>query len=825
MDYIEYKDPNKSIEERVDDLLSRMSIPEKVSQLCCIWPLALVGKQIPDDDLMQKYMHNGLGRMTQFANMLYHSHPSEVAEFANKIQEFNIKNTRLGIPVLFQNEAINGFICVKATSFPATINMATTWEPELIENAGQIIKNEMYALGIRQALAPQLDITQEPRWGRVAETFGEDPYLTSIMGVSFVNGIQGEDLKNGVLATGKHFVGYGNTQGGLNLAAIRIGEIELREVFAKPFEAAIKMANMQAVMAAYPEINGVPANCNREILQDLLRGELGFQGHVVSEGSGVETLVTRFHVAKDMREAAILALKAGIDADTPITQSYDKLVELINEGKVEESLLDKSVTRVLTAKFKLGLFEYPYAQDVIYINEAYNDEKNEETNKKITEKSIVLVKNTDQLLPIDEKTKSIALVGPFANNLRVMFPNYSFPASVEMLMKIVLSKNNEHDNSDDILGGLPEDAAAKIFGNLIDENSIEDIIRKNYPFTKTIFEGLQETAPDTLHIQFAEGCEIEGKATDKFDEAIQITKQSDIVIVALGGKSGWVDSPCGEGKDSTSLDLPGIQQNLLEEIYKIGKPTILILFNARPFAINWAFEKIHSILFVGNPGPWGGEVIAKTLFGSINPGGKITMTVPRSVGQVPIFYNHKIGSGYEDVGSDDMVNDLFLGGYRNESRTPLIPFGHGLSYTQFSYSNLTINPKQVESSKSVVISCTIENSGNRFGDEVAQLYIRDCEARVTRPVKELMGFKRVSLEPGEKCKVEFNLEMSQLGFFNEDRKFVVEPGKMEVMIGSSSKEIHLRNSFEIMGESLELLHDKTFFSNVKCLKTEYKIDE
>jgi len=819
---VNYKDPNLSVEKRVDDLLSRMTIPEKVSQLCCIWPLSLVGKEVPDDDLMHKYMQNGLGRMTQFANMLYHSHPNGVAEFTNKIQEFNIKNTRLGIPVLFQNEAINGFICVKATSFPATMNMAATWDPELMEKVGKTIKNEMYAVGVRQALAPQLDITQEPRWGRVAETFGEDPYLTSNMGVSFVNGIQGEDLNNGVLATGKHFVGYGITQGGLNLAAIRIGEIELREVFAKPFEAAIKMANMQSVMAAYPEINGVPANCNREILQDLLRGELGFQGHVVSEGSGVETLVTRFHVAKDMREAAILALKAGIDADTPITQSYDKLVDLINDGEVEESLLDESVTRVLTAKFNLGLFENPFAHEITLINEVFDNKESDEINKRVTEESIILIKNEDQLLPIGEKIKSIALIGPFANNLRVMFPNYSFPASVEMLMKIVQGGSEENKNSDDILGNLPENATAKIFGDLLEKSNIEDIIRENYPYTKTILEGIQEILPAKLDIQYAKGCDIEEKSTDKFDEAIQIAKQSDLVIIALGGKSGWVDSTCGEGKDSTSLDLPGVQQNLLEEIHKSGKPVALIVFNGRPYSINWAINNIPSILFVGNPGPWGGEVIAKTLFGLINPGGKTTMTVPRSVGQVPIFYNHKIGSGYEDVETGDMVSDLFLGGYRNEPRTPLIPFGSGISYTQFSYSNLTINPKQVESSKEVVVSCSIENSGKRFGDEVVQLYIRDCEARVTRPVKELMGFKRVSLAPGEKCEVGFILKMSQLGFINEERKFVVEPGKMDVMIGSSSKEIHLRDSFEITGKPIELAHDKTFLSDVKCSKKEQK---
>ena len=811
-----YKNPKRSTDKRVEDLLSRMTVQEKVSQLCCLWPLSLVGKQIPDEDLMKKYMCYGLGRMTQFANMLYQTEPKEVARFANSIQDFNINHTRLGIPVLFQNEAINGFICTKATSFPTTMNLAATWNPDLMEEMGKIIQKEMHAVGVRQALAPQLDITQDPRWGRVAETFGEDPYLTSCMGVSLTKGIQGETLTNGILATGKHFVGYGISQGGLNLAAIRIGEIELLENFIRPFEAAIKLADLQAVMAAYPEINGLPGNCNKKVLREILRKHLGFRGHVVSEGGGIDTLVTNFHVAKDLYEAAKLALEAGVDADTPNTKSYTKLVELIKNGQIEESLLNESVMRILTAKINLGLFENPYAKDEIYINDVYSDKKSREINKKITEESIILIKNENNLLPIEKSSCSIALIGPFANDMRVFFSNYSFPASVEMLMRLIQSKNEEGKEDNLGLNNVPEEDTSIVFGKILDEGNIENIIHQNYPYSKTLLEALNEFKPAETKIQYAKGCGINDQSTEEFEKAIQISKQSDLVIITLGDKSGWVDSTCGEGKDSTSLELPGIQQTLLEEIYKTRKPILLILFNGRPHTINWAMKNIPSILLVGNPGPWGGEVIAEALFGLINPGGKTTMTIPRSVGQIPIFYNHKTGSGYMDIDRNNVEGNLFSGGYQNEPRTPLIPFGFGLSYTKFLFSNLVINPKKVDLSMPLTISCTVENIGDKLGDEIVQLYIHDCEARVTRPVKELIGFRRITLKPKEKCLIEFIIKLNLLGFYNENGDFVVEPGRMNVMIGSSSENIHLMDSFEIIGEVENVLNKKSYISEAKA---------
>jgi len=806
-----YQDSKQPVDKRISDLLERMNLEEKAGQLSCIWPLLLIGEDFPDENLMSKYMKDGLGRITQFANVAYFDNPVKVAEFANNIQKFHKDNTRLGIPILFQSEASTGFLGVQATMFPTAMNLSSTWKPELIEDVGKIIREEMRAVGVCQALSPTIDIVQDPRWGRLFETYGEDPYLTSSMAVPYVRGIQGENLKAGVLSTAKHFLGYGVTLGGLNLAANRLNMIELYEVFARPFEAASRLANLESVMMTYVEINGQPAGANKEITQDLLRDKVGFNGHVLCEGNQVGSFIDPFGIAKDREEAAILAIEAGLDADTPVTQAYDKLPKLVREGKVQEELLDAAVERVLSAKFRLGLFENPYV-DTGKVIEIYTRDSSKELSRKLAEDSIILLKNEGDLLPLNKDVESIAVIGPHGDNLRALFNMYSYPSSIELLRDII--KKQEGGQSGERMVNFSPEAAQKVFGELFSDRPLDSFIQDVYPDAKTVVHSVKEQVSNPNNVTYVQGCSYGGNETDGFEEAVLAAEKADIVILTLGDLCGWVGATCGEGKDATSLALPGVQQKLLEAVFSTGKPIILVLFNGRPYSINWAYENIPAILFVGFPGTHGGEAITKVLFGDVNPGGKLTMTVPQNVGQVPIYYYHKAASGYKVPNRENTILETFWGGYVDSPRTPRFHFGYGLSYTKFEFSNLKLDEAQVPSDGAIKISCQVKNIGERDGDEVVQLYAHDREARVTRPLQELIGYKRLPLSKGQSATVEFTIQMSQLGFTNEKKQFVVEPGNIDIMIGNSSDEIFLSDSFEITGKPIELMGKRSFISEV-----------
>jgi len=821
-----YQDPNSPIDERVDDLLSQMTLEEKVAQLSCIMPHMLIGAEIPDPKLMQKYMANGLGRMTQFATIFLNS-PREIAAFANRIQEFVLENTRLGIPVLFQNEALNGFTAVKATNFPTPIALASTWEPELVEHAAEVIREQMRASGVHQALAPVIDLAQDPRWGRVHETYGEDPYLSSAFGAAFVRGLQGDDLKNGIIACAKHFLGYSIPQAGLNMAAVRIGERELYETFARPFEAAIHESDLAAIMVTYSEINGKPVGTSKEILRDLLRDTMGYTGSVICDGGSIELTVTKQHVAKDMEEAAILAIEAGLDADTPVTEAYHYLPGAVRKGLVDEAYIDEAVRRVLEAKFKLGLFENPFV-DEEKVETVFDLPEQRQLSRSLAEKSITLLKNEGNLLPLGKDVKKIALIGPHADALRdTLFAGYSFPVALEMIQHMMQGQKATMQGVADKMTvdegheeGKPAGAEmmrqlAQQFARLIRISDIDEFIMQEYGSISLREAISRQQDVEVLH---ARGCDFVGESREGFAEAVAAAEQADVVIMALGGKSGWGENAtCGEGRDASTISLMGVQQELLETIYKLGKPVVLILFDGRPLAIPWAAEHIPAILHAWFPGQEGSQAVADVLFGKINPSGKLPVTVPRSVGQIPIFYNHKTGSGHKSIGDAGITS--FLGhGYVNEPPTPLFPFGHGLSYTQFEYRALQLSSPQVDARGSIQISCQVKNIGPVAGSEVVQLYIHDREARVTRPVQELIGFKKVYLQPDEVCTVIFTVPMNLLGFYNHDMRFVVEPGHMDVMIGASSEDIRLEGAFEIVGETVDVLGKRSYFSQVEVIR-------
>lgn len=614
-------------------------------------------------------------------------------------------------------------------------------------------------------------------WGLVEETFGEDPYLVSQMGVNFVRGLQGQNWREGVIATAKHFVGYGLPEGGMNWAPAHIPPRALREVFMLPFEAAVKEANLQSLMHAYHEIDGIPCAASTELLTHILRDEWGFDGVVVSDYYGVDELHRTHRLTTGSQDSARLALEAGIDVELPSTSSYGHpLRQAVEAGLVDETLVDTSVRRILRHKFMLGLFENPYVNAAAAV---FDTPEQRRLARDIAQKSIVLLKNQGDLLPLPKTIKSIAVIGPNAHNERHLIGDYAYLCHIETLV--------EMRDSDNVF-------------NMPVPDSLE-MVEAFVPM-KTILQALREKLPNRATISYAKGCDVTGDDTSGFAEAVAAAKQADVAVLVVGGKSGLTDScTCGEARDRASLNLTGVQEELIRAVHATGTPVVLVLVNGRPLSVNWAAENVPAIVEAWLPGEEGAEAVADVLFGDMNPGGKLPITFPRSVGQIPIYYNHKPSGG----------RSHWKGAYVDQSNTPLWPFGYGLSYTRFEFSDLQLNAPAVEMGGSVTVSATVTNTGSRPGDEVVQLYTRDVLASVTRPVKELKGFRRIALQPGQSKTVTFTLHTHQFGFYNGEMAFVVEPGQIEVMVGNSSQHLPLTGAFEITGQPAQITN-KVFFS-------------
>lgn len=768
-----YKDPTQSIEVRVKDLLSRMTLKEKVEQMTSVWVRNYIENDEIAIDKVKEDIKDGIGQITRLAGTI-DLDPQKVAELANEIQRFLIEKTRLGVPAIIHEECLSGFMSKAATNFPQAINYGSTWDEELIQKVGKTIRKQMRAVGVHQGLSPLLDVSRDARWGRVEETFGEDPYLVARMGTAYVKGLQGEDISKGVIATPKHFASYPFGEGGRNIAPAHLGPRELRDVFLFPFEVAIKEGGAWSLMNAYHEIDGIPCNASKELLTKILREEWGFKGYVVSDYFSINMLHTVHFVAENLKEAAVMSAEAGVDVELPHRSCYSELlVEAVEEGKISENKIDEIVSRILYAKFKLGLFEDPYVK-VEDSPKYFDTPKDRELARQVARESIVLLKNENNLLPLSKEIKSIALIGPSIDSKRNLLGDYAYTAH------------------------LAKDKAS-------------------VPIV-SIAEGIKAKLSSDTVINYAKGCDIVGTSKDGFKEAIEVAKKSDVVVVAVGGKSGLshfsADNTCGEGNDRSSLDLPGVQEDLVKELHKLGKPMVVILVNGRPLSIEWVAENVPAILEVWLPGEEGGNAVADVLFGDYNPGGKLPMTFPRDAGQEPIYYNHKPSSIKERKERD--VEDIFKKDYVDSSTIPLFPFGHGLSYTKFEYSNLNIEPVEVENDGTVNISFEIQNTGKMAGDEVVQLYIRDIFASVERPVMELKGFKRINLQPGEKRTIKFKLPTDLLAFHNVDLDLVVEPGTFKVMIGSSSEDIRLEGEFKVIGKTRKV-------GGFRRMKTEVEI--
>jgi beta-glucosidase len=758
-----YKDPKQPIDARVNDLLSKMTLDEKVAQTVTIWQQRADflydanGKF--DIEKAKKNLAFGLGEVARPSENPkgwlggFGRNATEMAEVTNIIQKFFIENTRLGIPVLFHEEGLHGLPAKDATSFPQAIALASTWDDDLSKQIFTVVAAEIRSRGVQHVLAPVIDIARDPRWGRFEETYGEDSYLVSRMGVAAVKGFQGENTLNGidnqhVMATLKHLTGHGQPEAGNNTAPANLGEREVREAFLPPFKAAIKEANAQAVMASYNEIDGVPSHANSFLLKKVLKEEWGFKGLIVSDYGGVVELQSRHHLVETPAEAAVLAFKTGIDIETPDITTYQFLKPAIESGKLSVAILNQAVARILRAKFMLGLFDNPYV-DVAKAEAISKLESSGKLAKEAAEKAIVLLQNKDNILPLN-LTK---FNGSAIKNIAVIGPN----------------------------------AARQQLGGYSDSPK----------YVVTLLEGIKNKVGAKAKVSYAEGCRLieeseynrwykdattatkEEDNKPRIEEAVKIAATADVIILALGSdealnREGWVESHLG---DRSSIELFGQQNELLNRLSKLGKPIIVTLSNGAPLAIQNVQEKAKGILECWYLGQEGGNAIANVLFGSVNPSGKLPATFPRTTGQIPAYYNYK---------------PMARRGYHFEDSTPLYNFGFGLSYTNYTYSKPTLDKTVIKNGEKTSVSVTVTNSGKTDGDEIVQMYIRDMVSSVTRPVKELKGFKRVSLKAGESKTVTIDITPEKLMIWDLQMKNVIEPGDFEIMVGSSSNDKDLQ---------------------------------
>ncbi len=742
-----YRDPKLPVEQRVADLLSRMTLEEKVAQMEGAWenrqffsdPKTLFvdgdGNFLPDHAaVLLKY---GLGEISRPSEK---RGPRQMATYTNTVQKWVKENTRLGIPVLFHDECLHGHVAPGGTSYPQAIALSSTWDPALLQSVFTATAAETRARGVHHCLAPVLDLARDPRWGRTEETYGEDPYLVSRLGLAAILGFQGTGAMDGshVMATAKHFAVHGQPEGGTNVGPGNYSERVVREYFLKPFETAVKDGHVQTVMASYNEIDGIPSHSNKHLLNDILRHEWGFDGLIVSDYFGITDLVTLHHVVATNPEAAKMALEAGIEIELPFEATFSSLVDQVHQGKISEATIDRAVTRLLRAKFEAGLFENPYV-DPDYAEKLTNNAEHQKLALQAAHESIVLLKNQNNLLPLEKsKYKRIAVIGPNAADLH--------------------------------LGGYSNKPGRGV----------------------GLLQAVKDKVGPSAEVVYSEGCKITETLPDwdadkvvlgdpalnakRIQEAVVVAKKADIVILALGeneqtSREAWAVNHLG---DRDSLDLLGNQDDLVKAILATGKPTIVYLQHGRPNSISYIAENVPAIVDGWYLGQEGGTAIADVLFGDYNPGGRLSITVPRSVGQLPDYYYQKPSAKR---------------GFLGTPITPLFPFGWGLSYTSFKYDNLRVTPDTIGPEGTTTVSVDVTNTGKASGTEVAQLYIRDEVSSVTRPVKELRGFRRIAIDPGKTQTVTFTLGPDELSFLDREMHRVVEPGSFKIMVGGNSVDL------------------------------------
>ncbi|MHB9131955.1 MAG: glycoside hydrolase family 3 N-terminal domain-containing protein [Armatimonadota bacterium] len=735
-----------TIEAQVDNLLAQMTLDEKLAQLTAIYVTELLeGKSVSPEKCRQA-LANGIGQISRIGGD-QDLEPWESAKIANDIQRFLTTETRLKIPAIVHEECLSGFMVKRATVFPQAIGLASAWDPALVERMTTSVRHLMKRTGVHQGLSPVLDVCREPRWGRIEETFGEDPYLVTANGMAYIHGLQTDDLAQGIMATGKHFAGHGIPEGGHNQGVVRLGPREFRETYLFPFEACVKAGKLATMMNAYHEMDGIPCASSRELLTGVLREEWGFDGMVVSDYGTIDMLTNEFFVAADKKEAAKMSLEAGLDIEMPSPVYYrEPLREAVAEGSVSEETVDIAVRRVLRMKLRVGLFAQPCSADEAVTLADFDSAENQQLSLEAGCASLVLLKNAANALPLPKTAQSIAVIGPNAHSRDAMLGDYSYFMSRRYW------------------SGIPSDYT-----------TLQVV---------TALEGIRTQAPEGCTVHYAPGCEADGISTELFAQAVETARQSDVVIAVMGENAFAIS---GEGRDRDTLRLPGVQEELIKELAATGVPVVLVLLNGRPPMLAEIEPYCAAIVEAWYPGEEGGNAIARALFGEYNPGGKLPVTFPLNVGQLPMYYGKRPVSNK---------------GYYPTPRNPAVcyPFGHGLSYTTFAYRDLHITPGEVAPGDAVTISVTVQNIGEMAGDEVVQLYLHDTIAPVVRPIKELRGFHKLRLQPGEAKTVTFTVSTEQLAFYDIDMRLVIDPGAIEVFVGSSSEDIRQTGTFHIGGE-------------------------
>ncbi len=708
-------------EQKIEELLLKMTLDEKVGQL-----VQSVGMNDEKEDLI---------RSGSVGSVLI---GLRGAEYSNSLQKIAVEESRLGIPLLFANDIIHGY----HTIFPIPLGEASSWNPELVKEASSIAAFESASEGTHWTYAPMVDITRDPRWGRIMEGTGEDPFLGKIMAMAKILGFQGDDLKDKtkIAACSKHYVAYGGAEGGRDYNTVDISERTLREVYLPPFHSSTAIG-VASIMSAFNDINGIPASANHFTLTEILRDEWNWDGVVISDYNSIGEII-KHRYAVDKSDAALKGFTAGVDidmvGDTVTGNVYSPhLKNLVQQGLISEEQINKSVRNVLRMKFRLGLFDEPYTDIEYFQKNNLSQNYKDSIALKLAKESIVLLRNENGLLPLNNNIKSIALIGPLA------------------------------DNSEDILGGWA--------GGGKPEN------------TQTILDAFRKRHGNNLQINYARGCDFTGTDSSGFDEAIYAANNSEVVILFIGEDRNM----SGEAASKTDLDLPGIQEELIKRIHQTGKPIVVVLMNGRPLTINWISENIPAVIEAWYPGSQTGNAITEILFGDYNPSGKLPITFPRNTGQIPVYYYQK------STGRPLVEEDKFTSKYLDSPNTPLYPFGYGLSYTTFEYKNISLDKTIISKTDVVNVSFDLTNTGKYYGQEVVQLYIRDEVASITRPVMQLIAFYKFGLNPGETKKVKIGIAPEVLSFLDKDMNKVIEPGKFTVFAGGNSVDL-ISTSFEVI---------------------------
>ncbi|MDR2655197.1 MAG: glycoside hydrolase family 3 C-terminal domain-containing protein [Oscillospiraceae bacterium] len=776
-----YKDKDRPVSERVEDLLSRMTLNQKIRQLTC---LMVVGKANPE------MFADGIGEVIFFST---EADPALYAAGNRDIQELAKANNPLGIPVIIHAEALTGLVASGCAIFPTSISLGATFDPEIVRDMAERIRGQMLNLGVRQALSPVLDLARDFRWGRTGEDYGSDPTLVAEMACAYIKGLQGE---NEIIATAKHFLGYSVPEGGLNCSRIQTDSRDIRENFAKPFEAAIRRAGLRSVMNSYGEMNGEAVCASKALLTDLLRGELGFDGIVVSDYMSANALVDALKVAQTPEEAAMLCLSAGLDVELPAPYAYEAgLREAVKRGEFDEEIINLSVRRVLTQKFELGLFD---EEERIYI--PIDNTEHDKKSLEAAEKVVTLLKNNG-ILPL-EPGKKVAVIGPTADGLRILNNGYTWPAGLEMSLCMIEQERGTMAGIDQVFDAFVDGMTGS--GEAVDKSAeVDFVLRMEHPGAKSILEGLKLHFPE---ISCAKGCTVTGENTSGFEEALRLAGEADAVVLAIGGKVGWGKScSCGEGIDNTDIALPGVQARLAEEILEKNPNTIVVHTDVKPLVDERIYENAAAVIEAWMPGPFGGEAIANVIAGKTNPGGRLPVDVPRCVGQTPVYYYQRNYSR-----SDRPSGSIAEKNYRTCATSARFPFGFGLSYTAFEYGEPEWATAGTEQEPLISVSVKVTNTGGVLGDEVIQIYGIDKVASVVRPQKLLVGFKRITLEKGESKTVTFTFRLDQLAFPDKENKWVVEKGEFVFEIAKDADTPLYTYAYE-QPETLIIDHTKRGF--------------